>query len=172
MGRVIRIAIKLVTFLVVLALLYLVSWFAPYVEGTSLFGVFQFIRLNLVILILISLLLLFGDLFDLLPFPLSLPAPVFKASGGGLVVWLAMEALLMFMPQILGVRIILTYLIPLFVFVVILVTEYLKLIRNEKPNDEKLTLEKVREEVQDAIEKALNEKSSREKKKSIKKSRR
>ena len=172
MEKVMRLIVQVVSFIVLFGLIVTISNYESKFSGTAVYNILENLRISMVVLLLISMLFIFGELFLFLPFPLSLPSPVFKASGGALTIWITMEILLRFVPSVSGARVVLTYLVPLFIFVIILIGDYTKLVK-ENSKEEKVTLEKVKEEVAEAVDKALKEKDEKDtkKKKFIKKAR-
>ena len=76
--------IGIVVFLIVLAVLNILA--GTYVQAPVFLQLVEFLNANLGLLILISALFLVGDLFGALPIPMSLPGPVFFASGAVLLV--------------------------------------------------------------------------------------
>jgi len=103
-----------------------------YVQTPIFLQIVEFLNANLGLLILISVLFLIGDLFGALPLPLSLPGPVFGASGAVLLV-IFLVRLFLLIGEITGVEVFsvlegaLALPVYLFVFVIALIAGYIGL---------------------------------------------
>ena len=123
--------IGIVVFLIVLAVLNILA--GAYIQAPIFLQIVEFLNANLGLLILISALFLIGDLFGALPLPLSLPGPVFFASGAVLLVTFLVRLFLL-IGEITGVGVFsvlegaLSIPVYLFVFVVALIAGYIGLI--------------------------------------------
>ncbi len=122
--------IGIVVFLIVLAVLNILA--GTYVQAPVFLQLVEFLNANLGLLILISALFLVGDLFGALPIPMSLPGPVFFASGAVLLV-IFLVRLFLLIGEITGVGVFsaleeaLSLPVYLFVFVIALIAGYIGL---------------------------------------------
>jgi hypothetical protein len=71
--------IGIISFLIVMVLANIL---AHYVSNPLFLDGVSFLNSNFWLLILIAIIILIGDLFSALPFPLNLPGPIIKAIGG------------------------------------------------------------------------------------------
>jgi len=81
-----KVLFKAVGFIVFLVIILAVNVVAAILPEPHLVGVVQFLNSNFLLLVLMNLLIFFGDVFSLLDFPLNLPAPIFHAIGGVFIV--------------------------------------------------------------------------------------
>jgi len=73
-------------FILFLALIFSIKIFANYFQNPILFRVVDFFDDNMVSIIIMSFILLVGELFYVLPFPFNLPSPVISAFGSLFVI--------------------------------------------------------------------------------------
>ncbi|VVB77931.1 Uncharacterised protein [uncultured archaeon] len=73
---------RFIGFIIFVILLVVVNLLVPYVSNDKFSLVVQFINQSLYAIIIFTILLLIGELFSVLGFPLNLPAPLFSAIGG------------------------------------------------------------------------------------------
>ncbi len=115
----------LIVFLIVLVVLNLLN---SYISNDVLNGIISFLNVNLLLIVLLSILFMFGGIFDALGFPLNLPAPIFRAFGGFFLV-LFLFKIFDFINQYLRIpeNSVLNQiypLIPIIVFIAVLVIGY------------------------------------------------
>jgi hypothetical protein len=81
-----KILYKALGFVVFIAIMLLLNVLSVVLPEPHLVSIVLFLNQNIVLLIIMNLLLFFGAVFSALDFPLDLPAPIFNAVGGTLVV--------------------------------------------------------------------------------------
>ncbi|MFA6089479.1 MAG: hypothetical protein WC755_06450 [Candidatus Woesearchaeota archaeon] len=72
---------KLVGFAIFILIWLVMNFLTRYIGDATYNYVVSFFNLNFVLLLVMSLLFLFGELLSFVPFPLNLPAPVFNAAA-------------------------------------------------------------------------------------------
>jgi hypothetical protein len=77
---------KMAGFIVFLVVLAILNFLNLLVDNSYLHQGVQIVNDNILLIILISTLLLIGELFNTLTFPLNLPSPIFNALGAVLIV--------------------------------------------------------------------------------------
>lgn len=79
------IASRMLGLLCFFVVLFLLKKFNEYMGITAVASFVSFLTANIVIIVLYSLLLMLGELFKTLDFPMNFPFPIFNAAGGMLV---------------------------------------------------------------------------------------
>ncbi len=125
---------KVIGFIIFLVLLAAVNILAPYINNQLFSSVVSFLNSNIWLIIAFVVVLLIGELFGYLFFPLNIPSPLFNAVGAVLLVQFIFN-IISFVISLSGVSIplpmntieIITIII---VFVAVLVVGYIDIIRD------------------------------------------
>ena len=78
--------LRVIGLVLFLFFLYIANFLPFFTDNPLNYRVIQFLNENTGLIILMSIIFLFGELFNALIFPLNLPAPLFNASGSVLLV--------------------------------------------------------------------------------------
>ena len=77
---------RFIGFLIFLVLLGLVNVLTFYIKNEIFLSVVSFLNVNVWLIVIFSVILLIGEIFGLLTFPLNIPGPLFNAVGGVLLI--------------------------------------------------------------------------------------
>ena len=77
---------RFIGFLIFLVLLGLANVLTFYIKNEIFLSVVNFLNANIWLIIIFSVILLIGEIFGLLMFPLNIPGPLFNAVGGVLLI--------------------------------------------------------------------------------------
>lgn len=77
---------RLIGFIIFVILLVIANVLVSYFNNSTFTGIVYFLNSNLLYIILITILLLLGELFGVLVFPFNLPSPLFNAVGAVFIV--------------------------------------------------------------------------------------
>ena len=123
---------RFIGFLIFLVLLGLVNVLTYYVKNQIFISVVSFLNSNIWLIIIFSAILLIGEIFGFLMFPLNIPGPLFNAVGGVLLIQFVFK-LLIFITKLSNVilNLPLNYienLVMIIVFIIVLVVGYVHII--------------------------------------------
>ena len=151
-----------------LILLYIANHLAFFTENPLNYQIIQFLNNNIWLIIVMSIIFLFGEVFNALIFPFNLPAPLFNASASVLLVTFLYRIFalidILLDEQIFVIFNRLAFLVYPLVFVIVLIGGYIAILvklsrtdecgsgpENKEKTGEKLTWEDVGEEFRQAI---------------------
>jgi hypothetical protein len=129
--------IGIVIFLILLGILNLLA--GTYIHNPIFLQIVVFLNDNVGLLILITVLLLSGDLFSALAFPLNLPGPVFNAVGALFIVTFIIRLFLL-VDDITGIGVFsilasLAFIIYPLVFIIALISGYVTIFTRLQRNE-------------------------------------
>lgn len=138
---------KVVGFLIFLVLLALANIFSVYIQSVIFHDIVNFLNANFWLILSFSIVLLIGELFAILYFPLNIPAPLFYAVGAFLVVKFIIN-IFQFLIEYQGIPLNLPYntlylIISFMVFVIVIVVGYIHIFRDAiRPKKNKINIHK------------------------------
>jgi hypothetical protein len=130
--RIIRkIASKVFEFMVFLLMLFFANYFKKYITYPIYIQIVDFINANLYFSVIIALVFLFSDIFYLIMFPFSLPAPLFSAAGAILLI-IYIKRMFILIDQLTSTNVsivfqVLSYLIYPVVIIIVLISGYARI---------------------------------------------
>jgi len=145
---------RLIGFILFLIIIALLNFLVPYIANITFTAVVNFLNQNIWIMILFSILIACGELFSVLTLPFNLPYPLFNAIGSLFLIKFLFNILIFVNNQLIRVNVpsigitldTLFIIIAAIVFLIVLVTGYVKIlveIYSKDDSDEDYVTKKV-----------------------------
>ena len=125
---------RVIGFFIFLVLLGIANLLTNYIKNSIYLSVVNFLNTNIWLIVIFSVILLIGEIFGYLMFPLNIPSPLFNAVGGALLIQFVFK-LFVYLTTISNVKISLGLpltdienIVIIIVFIVVLVVGYAHII--------------------------------------------